>query len=93
MKTFAFDLGSGSIGECVREEEKILHLATLLIDSDFASLEQVRAKRRAYRTRLSHKAREAWWNKCAKEAGLEVLSSSQPTKQNPALKADLRMLR
>lgn len=93
MKTFAFDLGSGSIGECVREDEKVLHLASLLIDSDFAELDQVRAKRRAYRTRLSHKAREAWWNKCAREGGLEVLSSAQPTKNNINLKADLRMLR
>lgn len=78
MKTFAFDLGSGSIGECVREDEKVLHLASLLIDSDFAGLDQVREKRRAYRTRLSHKAREAWWNKCAREGGWKYYRPLNP---------------
>ncbi len=71
-KVFSFDLGSGSIGECVREKENVLHLQSLLIDSKFASLEEIRKQRRAYRTRLSHKAREAWWIKIAIEAGLDI---------------------
>lgn len=60
-KIFSFDLGSGSIGECVREDDKILHLDAFLIDNEFASLTEVRKLRRAFRTRLAHKARENWW--------------------------------
>ena len=72
-KIFAFDLGSGSIGECVREEGKSpIHLNSLLIDSDFASLDLIRAQRRAFRTRLAHKARESWWIQIAQEAGLPI---------------------
>ncbi|MDR0952966.1 MAG: hypothetical protein LBM71_02090, partial [Elusimicrobiota bacterium] len=87
MKIFSFDLGSGSIGECVRENDKILHLESLLIDSTFASTKEQAGIRRAYRTRLAHKAREEWWAKCAKEAGIEVLKSA------PQEEADIRLLR
>ncbi|MDR1774294.1 MAG: hypothetical protein LBR30_05440 [Clostridioides sp.] len=90
---FAFDLGSGSIGICVREGENILYLDSLLIDSDFASVENATKLRRQIRTRIAHKKREEWWIKQAKKAGIEVLSTAQPTKENPNLKPDERMLR
>lgn len=87
MKIFSFDLGSASIGECVREDDKIQHLDSLLLDKDFASTSSQVAVRRGHRTRLAHKAREAWWEKCAAEAGIEVLRSS------PQDQADKRLLR
>ena len=87
MKIFSFDLGSGSIGECVRKDDKILHLDSLLLDKEFASTKNQVKVRRGYRTRLSHKAREKWWEKCAADAGIEVLCSS------PQEQADKRLLR
>lgn len=71
-KVFSFDLGSGSIGECVREAEEVKHLSSLLIDSEFASLTLIRQQRRAFRTRLAHKARESWWIEIAQKAGLDI---------------------
>ena len=85
-KVFAFDLGSGSLGECVREGDKITYLQSLLLDADFASIKTQTVQRRGYRTRLAHQAREAWWQKIAREVGLEVLSTQQPTLDNPNLK-------
>ncbi|GHT17159.1 hypothetical protein AGMMS49573_08490 [Endomicrobiia bacterium] len=89
---FAFDLGSGSMGVCVRKGEKILCLESLLINPEFASVENASKLRRQIRTRIAHKKREEWWIEKAKEAGIEVLSTSQPTKENPNLKPDSRML-
>ncbi|GMO55007.1 MAG: hypothetical protein Ta2C_09170 [Candidatus Endomicrobiellum trichonymphae] len=89
---FAFDLGSGSMGVCVRKGEKILCLESLLIDPKFASVENASQLRRQIRTRIAHKKREEWWIEKAKEAGIEVLSTSQPTKENPNLKPDSKML-
>lgn len=92
-KVFAFDLGSGSLGECVREGDKITYLHSLLLDADFASIKNQRIQRRGYRTRLAHQARERWWQKIAQAVGLEVLATQQPTFDNPTLKPDERMLR
>jgi CRISPR-associated endonuclease Csn1 len=89
---YAFDLGSGSIGVCARQGENILHLDSLILDADFASVKEASARRRQIRTRLAHKAREKWWDAQAKKAGIEVLSTSQPTKDNQNLKPDKRML-
>jgi CRISPR-associated endonuclease Csn1 len=89
---FAFDLGSGSIGVCVRKEAKILYLDSLLIDPKFASVEDASKLRRQIRTRIAHKKREEWWMEKAKEAGIEVLPVTQPTKEKPNLKYDSRML-
>lgn len=93
-KVFAFDLGSGSIGECVRHNDEIKHLDSLLLDSDFASVKDAALVRRAYRTRLAHAAREAWWRKCAAEAGLETPGVKQDTFHAAApIPPDPRMLR
>jgi CRISPR-associated endonuclease Csn1 len=89
---FAFDLGSGSIGICVRKGREILYLDSLLIDPEYASVKEAAKRRRQIRTRIAHKKREDWWNKEAEKAGIEVLSTAQPTKENPNLKPDVRML-
>lgn len=89
---FAFDLGSGSLGECVRQDDKIVHLNSLLIDAEFASITEQAAQRRAYRTRQAHLSREAWWRQLAQETGLEVLSSCQPTFETVTA-PDKRLLR
>lgn len=90
---FAFDLGSASIGECVREGNEILHIASLLIPNDFASIREQATRRRQWRTRLAHKARENWWRKKAQEAGIEILESQRPTVKNPDAKPDPRLLK
>ena len=89
---YSFDLGSGSIGVCARSGKNILYLDSLLIDADFASVKDVATRRRQYRTRIAHKKREKWWEEQAKKAGIEVLLTAQPTKENPNLKPDNRML-
>ncbi len=92
-KVFAFDLGSGSLGECVRNGDKVEYLNSLLIDAEFASTKEQAQQRRGFRTRQAHLARERWWKECAKEAGLEVLSSAQPTITKLESEPDKRMLR
>jgi len=89
---FAFDLGSGSLGECVRKNDTVVHLNSLLIDAEFASVAEQAAQRRAFRTRQAHLAREQWWRQAAQEAGLEVLDSAQPTLERDAA-PDERLLR
>jgi CRISPR-associated endonuclease Csn1 len=88
---YSFDLGSGSIGVCVRRGEEILCLESFLIDSEYASAKEASSRRKQIRTRIAHKEREKWWDKQAKLAGLEVLSTSQPSKEKPNLKPDIRM--
>lgn len=94
-KIFSFDLGSGSIGECVREGEEVKHLNSLLIDSDFASLDSIRTQRRAFRTRLAHKARESWWIQIAQKAGLPIPATDIKKDKfgNYVFNADEKMLR
>ena len=58
---YSFDLGSGSLGICVRDGSNIKYLDSLLIDSEYASIKEVANRRRQIRTRLAHKARESWW--------------------------------
>ncbi len=90
---YSFDLGSGSLGICVREGSNIKYLDSLLIDSEYASIKEVANRRRQIRTRLAHKERESWWIKQAQLAGIEVLSTKQPSKNNPNDKADIKMLK
>lgn len=94
-KIFSFDLGSGSIGECVREDETPIHLKSLIIDSEFASLDLIRTQRRAFRTRLAHKARESWWIRIAKQAGLPIIATDikKDKEGNDVFITDERMLR
>ena len=71
---WAFDLGKGSIGEAVRQGNEFLHKASLLIPPDFAETRPARDRRRMFRTREAHKARERWLNKVMLAAGIEVLN-------------------
>src|SRR5690349_20465786 len=69
---WAFDLGKASIGEAVRRGTEFLHQASLLIPQDFASTKPARDRRRMWRTRQAHKARERWLDHVWFAAGLEV---------------------
>jgi CRISPR-associated endonuclease Csn1 len=70
---WAFDLGKGSIGEAVRRGNEFLHKASLLIPAEFAETRTARDRRRMFRTREAHKAREKWLCKVMHEAGIEIL--------------------
>jgi len=70
---WAFDLGKGSIGEVVRQGTKFLHKASLLIPADFAETKTAANRRRMWRTRQAHKAREQWLDEVMRKAGIEVL--------------------
>ena len=95
---FSFDLGTTSIGECVRHGSSIEHLTTHLIPEDTASIKEQAKRRRQKRSRIAHKRREEWWRTCAKEAGIETLETRQPIR-NPKtgtitnFTPDIRMLR
>lgn len=89
---FSFDLGTGSLGECVRQGKDV-KLNVLLMPSHLASIKEQAKRRRLLRTRQSHHARENWWREQAKLAGLEVLETRQPTKKIPRVQPDSRMLR
>jgi CRISPR-associated endonuclease Csn1 len=73
---FAFDVGKASLGVCARRGHNILDLKSLLVPAEYASTEDLRVRRRAYRTRLSHYKREEWLIQLWRDAGLSPLSSS-----------------
>jgi CRISPR-associated endonuclease Csn1 len=68
---WSFDLGIGSIGEAVRDTSTnaFLHVASLIIPKDFASTKEAGKRRRMFRTRIAHKARESWLDHVWKLAG------------------------
>jgi len=70
---WAFDLGKGSIGEAVRVGATFKHKASLLIPGDFAETRTARDRRRMWRTRQAHLAREQWLREVFQAAGLPVL--------------------
>lgn len=70
---WAFDLGKGSIGEAVREGNKFLHKASLLIPADFAETKTAAGRRRMWRTRIAHKEREKWLTQVLCDAGIPPL--------------------
>ena len=74
---WAFDLGKGSIGEAVRRGNEFLHKASLLIPAEFAETKTAAGRRRMWRTRQAHKAREQWLEKVMHDAGIEVLKGRQ----------------
>jgi len=74
---WAFDLGKGSIGEAVRQGTTFLHKASLLIPADFAETKTAANRRRMWRTRQAHKAREQWLNEVMEKAGIEILNGRQ----------------
>jgi hypothetical protein len=70
---WAFDLGKASIGEAVRQGTTFLHKASLLIPADFAETKTAANRRRAWRTRQAHKAREQWLKEMMQKADIEIL--------------------
>ncbi|MDT8287673.1 MAG: hypothetical protein RQ748_11225, partial [Elusimicrobiales bacterium] len=75
---YAFDIGVGSIGLCVRRGQDISRLESLLIPADYASTKEAAKRRRLIRTRIAHHKREAWWRQCCEAYGIEALESRQP---------------
>ena len=76
---WSFDLGKGSIGEAVRLGMKFLHVASLIIPAEFAETQTAAKRRRFFRTRQAHRARESWLREVFTECGLEVLSGRSTT--------------
>ncbi|HEX3717355.1 MAG TPA: HNH endonuclease domain-containing protein [Verrucomicrobiae bacterium] len=74
---WAFDLGKASIGEAVRQGTTFLHKASLLIPADFAETKTAATRRRMWRTRQAHKAREKWLEDVWQAAGMKVLRGRQ----------------
>ena len=75
---WSFDLGKASIGEAVRDinTNEFLHKASLLIPAEFASTKDAATRRRMWRTRQAHKAREAWLDEVWRAAGQEPLAGN-----------------
>ncbi|HOX59254.1 MAG TPA: HNH endonuclease domain-containing protein [Candidatus Paceibacterota bacterium] len=70
---WAFDLGKGSLGEAVRRGTEFLHKASLLLPAEFAETRTAASRRRMWRTRLAHRAREGWLDAVWTRAGLQPL--------------------
>ncbi len=93
---WSFDLGKASIGEAVRDttSNAFLHVASLLIPAEFASTKAAASRRRMWRTRHAHKAREAWLDEVWRAAQIpnmpEPLCKRTPVRVdkdgNPVLK-------
>lgn len=77
---WAFDLGKASIGEAVRKGNEFLHKASLLIPAEFAETRTARDRRRMWRTRQAHKAREAWLDEVMQTAGIQPLRGRRVTR-------------
>ncbi len=88
---WAFDLGKGSIGEAVREGNKFLHKASLLIPADFAETKTASGRRRMWRTRQAHKAREAWLDEVMRAADIPVLHGRRVTRNEATKKWDVTL--
>src|SRR5438045_7225162 len=83
MKTgliWAFDLGKASIGEAVRQNNDFLHRESLLIPEKFAETKTAADRRRMFRTREAHKAREQWLDEVMLRAGIEALKGRRTLK-------------
>lgn len=84
---WSFDLGKASIGEAVRQGTKFLHKASLLIPPDFAETRSAANRRRMWRTRQAHHARERWLEEVWRNAGLDVLYGRNRDKKTGEWKA------
>ncbi len=91
---WSFDLGKGSIGEAVRDikSNRFLHKASLLIPAEFASTKEATARRRMWRTRIAHKAREKWLDEVWLAAGLEPLQTRKVWKNPEISKWELKQV-
>lgn len=69
---WSFDLGTGSLGEAIVENNIVKHLVPWMIEPTLASTKDARERRRAWRTRKAHLAREAWLDELWDKAGLKL---------------------
>jgi CRISPR-associated endonuclease Csn1 len=67
---WSFDIGTGSFGIAVRKGLHFEDVRSLLIPDGFASVEDARKRRRMYRTREAHRAREEWLREIFERSGL-----------------------
>lgn len=70
---WAFDIGKGSLGEVVRRGLRFPHKASLIIPAEFAETRTAALRRRFWRTRQAHRAREKWLAEVMAAAEIEVL--------------------
>ncbi len=79
---WSFDLGKASIGEAVRDlrDDSFLHAESLLIPFEFAETQSAASRRRMWRTRIAHHAREDWLAGIMKLAGFESLQGRRMEK-------------
>ncbi len=72
---WSFDLGKASIGEAVRDlkDDSFPHAESLLIPEKFADTQPAASRRRMWRTRIAHHAREEWLAGIVRLAGFEPL--------------------
>ena len=72
---WSFDLGKASIGEAVRDlaSDTFPHAESLLIPYEFAETKSAAGRRRMWRTRIAHHAREEWLAGIVELAGFEPL--------------------
>jgi hypothetical protein len=73
QKVWAFDLGKGSLGLAVRDGTRFLEKESFLIDQDYAETKTLATKRRQFRTREAHHAREKWLDTLWVGSNLEIL--------------------
>jgi CRISPR-associated endonuclease Csn1 len=72
---WSFDLGKASLGEAVRykDDDSFPHAESLLIPELFAETQSAASRRRMWRTRIAHHAREDWLAGIVRLAGFEPL--------------------
>ena len=83
-KTFAFDVGMKSLGLAVNEKDEIIHADVLLMHEDAGSVKAQAERRRQFRTREAHKAREAVLESLWRSVGKEPLQRKRFTKTKNA---------
>ena len=74
---FSFDMGLGSLGIAVKQNDDIVLAKSLLMDADVGSIKEQSVRRRFSRTRLAHKNREKWLEKIWKANKIDGLLESR----------------
>lgn len=74
-RIWSFDLGKKSIGEAVRDttNDNFLHVKSYIMPEELAETRTAASRRRMWRTRKAHQARENWLSEVWKAAGLQPL--------------------
>ncbi len=83
-KTFAFDVGMKSLGLAVNDKGEIIHADVLLMHEDAGAVKAQAERRRQFRTREAHKAREAVLESLWRSVGKEPLQRKRFTKTKNA---------